>query len=102
MPVLSHIETSQLICCANQLTGFYMRARLAFNELTYYLVVTYFTIIKCLSFSPYCSQKQFHFKRYQTEIFIISSKFLENTILLKQTAHLFIFSMVGYSNGRRI
>ena len=25
------IETSQLICCANQLTGFYMRAKLAFN-----------------------------------------------------------------------
>ena len=28
-----HIETSQLICTANQLTGFYMRATLAFNEL---------------------------------------------------------------------
>ena len=28
-----HIETSQLICCANQLTGFYMRATLAFNGL---------------------------------------------------------------------
>ena len=27
-----HIETSQLICCANQLTGFYMRATtLTFN-----------------------------------------------------------------------
>ena len=26
----SHIETSQLICCANQLTGFYMRETLAF------------------------------------------------------------------------
>ena len=28
-----HIETSQLICTANQLTGFYMRATLAFNGL---------------------------------------------------------------------
>ena len=26
-------ETSQLICCANHLTGFYMRATLAFNGL---------------------------------------------------------------------
>ena len=29
-----HIETSQLICCANQLTSFYMRATLAFNGLS--------------------------------------------------------------------
>ena len=35
--VCPHIETSQLICRANQLTGFYMRATLAFNGLTYYL-----------------------------------------------------------------
>ena len=28
-----HIETSQWICCANQLTGFYMRATLALNGL---------------------------------------------------------------------
>ena len=28
-----HIETSQLICSANQLTGFYMMATLAFNQL---------------------------------------------------------------------
>ena len=27
----AHIETSQLICCANQLTGFYMRVTLAFD-----------------------------------------------------------------------
>ena len=31
--MLPHIETSQLICFANQLTGFYMRAALAFNGL---------------------------------------------------------------------
>ena len=29
-----HIETSQLICRANQLTGFYVRGTLALNELT--------------------------------------------------------------------
>ena len=29
----SHIETSQLICSANQLAGFYMRATLALNGL---------------------------------------------------------------------
>ena len=29
----AHIETSQLICTANRLTGFYMRATLALNEL---------------------------------------------------------------------
>ena len=28
------METSQLICTANQLTGFYMRATLTFNGLT--------------------------------------------------------------------
>ena len=28
-----HIETSQLICSANHLTGFYMMETLAFNEL---------------------------------------------------------------------
>ena len=33
MPVLSHIETSQLIWKAHQLTGFYMRATLSFNGL---------------------------------------------------------------------
>ena len=34
-PCCPHIETSQLICTANQLTGFYMRATLALNELTH-------------------------------------------------------------------
>ena len=33
VPVLPHIETSQLICTANQLTSFYMRATLAPNGL---------------------------------------------------------------------
>ena len=34
MPVCPHIETSQLICKANQLTGFYMRATQSFNGLS--------------------------------------------------------------------
>ena len=34
MPVFPHIETSQLICTAIQLTGFYMRATLLLNGLT--------------------------------------------------------------------
>ena len=41
MPVLpSYIETTQLICTANQLTGFYMGATLAFSE----LIVVKFTL----------------------------------------------------------
>ena len=30
---VTHLETSQLICCANQSTGFYTRATLEFNGL---------------------------------------------------------------------
>ena len=33
-PGYPHIETSQLICFANQMTGFYMRATLTLNGLT--------------------------------------------------------------------
>ena len=29
-----HVETSQLICCGNQMTAFYMWATLVFNGLT--------------------------------------------------------------------
>ena len=35
-----HIETSQLICYANQLTGFYMRATLVFNGLRVVLLLS--------------------------------------------------------------
>ena len=31
--VFHHIETSQLICCANQLSGFYLGKTLALNVL---------------------------------------------------------------------
>ena len=34
-----HRETSQLICCANQLTSFYVTATLAFNGLMHYSVI---------------------------------------------------------------
>ena len=33
MPVFPYLETSQLICTANQLTGFYLRATVALNGL---------------------------------------------------------------------
>ena len=36
--ICDYIETSQLICSANQLTGFYMTATLAFNELMEFVV----------------------------------------------------------------
>ena len=34
--VLHHMETTQLICIANHLTGFYMMRTLVFNEIRYY------------------------------------------------------------------
>ena len=36
-----HIQTSQLICCATQLTGFYMRATLALNVLITIAIAVY-------------------------------------------------------------
>ena len=46
-----HIETSQMICSANQLTGFYMRETLKFNELNEQNKVHRFTnppLVTCL------------------------------------------------------
>ena len=43
------IETSQLICCANQLTGFYMRAPLALNGLTLFQPV----FMTCMNKGPW-------------------------------------------------
>ena len=43
MPVLPHIETSQLISYANQLTDFYMRATLAGNRLITIFVNSLYT-----------------------------------------------------------
>ena len=37
-----HIETSQLICYANQLTGFYLRAKLTFYGLSVIMVLREF------------------------------------------------------------
>ena len=45
-----HTETSQLICKANQLTGFYMIATLAFNELIHqFNLVIVLAIVAMLS-----------------------------------------------------
>ena len=41
-----HIETSQLICIANQLTDFYVRATLAFNGLRYSKFVPVITYLR--------------------------------------------------------
>ena len=41
------IETSQLICCANQLTSFYIRATLAFNGLTFWGITRHRYFTKC-------------------------------------------------------
>ena len=41
------IETSQLICCANQLTSFYIRATLAFNGLTFWGIMRHRYFTKC-------------------------------------------------------
>ena len=40
-----HIETSQSICCANQLTGFSMRATMALNGLSAILKASFFCSI---------------------------------------------------------
>ena len=45
-----HIETSQLICCANQLTGFYMRATLTLNGLILTIInniVIFLRVARC-------------------------------------------------------
>ena len=41
------IETSQLICCANQLTSFYIRATLAFNGLIFGGITRHRYFTKC-------------------------------------------------------
>ena len=45
-----HIETSQLICFANRLAGFYMRATLALNGLIRSLVEFYLFLIRATLF----------------------------------------------------
>ena len=58
-----HIETSQLICFANQLTGFYMRATPAFNGL-----------MPCTQLA----MRYEDFDTYSRKIFKISKKFAYN------------------------
>ena len=66
MPCCPHIEISQLVCCANQLTGFYMRATLVFNGLTTYMLFflrkngTHFQM--ALEFLEVLSQRNFLLK----------------------------------------
>ena len=47
-----HIETSQLICSANQLTGLYMRETLTFNELNEQNEVNRFTNLPLVTSLP--------------------------------------------------
>ena len=51
-----HIETSQFICTANQLTGFCMRLTLALNELAYYS----FSVLWLLIFKTFKTGKIYH------------------------------------------
>ena len=72
-----HIETTQLICTANQLTGFYMRATLArtnffslqlFSSFQVYSTFHlgdksfqyFFTLISTFAEGPQCQHKQFY------------------------------------------
>ena len=50
-----HIKTSQLICCANQLTGFYMKATLAFNGLKALFVLQIFKFLSRPFQFVYCN-----------------------------------------------
>ena len=45
MTVLPHTETNQLTCRANQLTGIYMRATLAFYGLTELCILEVFVCL---------------------------------------------------------
>ena len=58
-----HIETSRLICRANQWTGFYMITASAMKELS--------------NFSMTCIHLLLMFRRYQKDIFLLSSRFWE-------------------------
>ena len=51
-----YIETIQLICIANQSTGFYVMATLAFNELKLCIQIR-FKLFESISFISYHSKK---------------------------------------------
>ena len=57
-----HLKTSQVICCANQLTGFYMRGTLALNGLKNHL--------QCISFEIQTQLR--NFKKSVTEVLKVS------------------------------
>ena len=52
-----HIETSQLTCSANQLTGFYMMVTLVFNELIMILNFVFKSRLIIAKCCQYCSSK---------------------------------------------
>ena len=68
-----HIETSQLICTANQLTGFYMMPTLAFNELIllYKIKLCQKKVVEKLSFNELKIEKVKFFRQSPTKIFCI-------------------------------
>ena len=55
-----HIETSQLICIGNQLTGFYIRTTLAFNGLIW-SIKPFRTITLCICVHFLKENYSFHF-----------------------------------------
>ena len=55
-PCYHYIETRQLICIANQSTGFYVMATLAFNELKLCIQIR-FKLFESISFISYHSKK---------------------------------------------
>ena len=68
----NHVESSQLICEANQLTGFYITATLALNELKLHHTKSYQGKKKCLNY--YILFNAFHV----TGLFPYPMKKLEN------------------------
>ena len=77
-----HIETNQLICCVNQLTGFYMRATLAFNTFRKTLVMT-LSLLYLFSFLPVLLFLIFHLKiptlrKFHLDVFFYRHIFFSN------------------------
>ena len=65
-----HIETSQLICLANQLIGFYTMATLAFNELMLVTIPLQWSIDNAWS-DFFCKYTYFRIDSFQNHHFLI-------------------------------
>ena len=87
----THIETSQLICTASRLTGFYMRATLAFNGLS---LIRFFFFF--LTFFYKCN----YFLKSKTRMFL---KIINLTTFWNQT-HEFFWKYVScqWSSGTEL